>query len=377
MEEKVSAPEPPHSAQEPHPILVVDYLSYFDLAVATLLLVNILITRLSVFVLLSIGVVWLVHKWWSVRKKATAFRNRLLDSQKEANLTAGNGSDADAVGWVNHAIAALFPLISTDILTPFLDLMEDALMEQTPAIVTSVRLTSMSLGKDPVVLTSLRPMTDEEWFATVGDTAKPRDVDKARKTHHKADSAVDIPLPPVSPFVPPSASKRTHRSSSSTTAVPNGGNGGSQSKRDPSVAGSSLKRDHSISSLLDKVKGRSRSNSQASSINGEAPVRKEQNGLSDDPARRHLLDATERQSSLTSLSMSKTSSNNSTSSTSGSRNHDPKHEGRTKRADGLEEGEYVNYSIGFDYARRGGPEKLGWGIHVLVGVRAGLRGTPV
>ena len=35
----------------------------------------------------------------------------------------------------NHALHALFPLISTDILAPFIDLMEDALMDQVPPIV--------------------------------------------------------------------------------------------------------------------------------------------------------------------------------------------------------------------------------------------------
>lgn len=37
----------------------------------------------------------------------------------------------------NHALYALFPLISTDLLTPFIDLMEDALLQQVPPIVVS------------------------------------------------------------------------------------------------------------------------------------------------------------------------------------------------------------------------------------------------
>lgn len=35
----------------------------------------------------------------------------------------------------NHALYALFPLISTDVLTPFVDLLEDALSEEVPSIV--------------------------------------------------------------------------------------------------------------------------------------------------------------------------------------------------------------------------------------------------
>jgi hypothetical protein len=37
----------------------------------------------------------------------------------------------------NHALYALFPLISTDVLTPFIDLMEDALAQQVPPVVVS------------------------------------------------------------------------------------------------------------------------------------------------------------------------------------------------------------------------------------------------
>jgi len=37
----------------------------------------------------------------------------------------------------NHALYALFPLISTDVLTPFMDLLEDALAQQVPPMVVS------------------------------------------------------------------------------------------------------------------------------------------------------------------------------------------------------------------------------------------------
>ena len=41
----------------------------------------------------------------------------------------------------NHALYALFPLISTDVLTPFIDLLEDALAQQVPPMVVSRHLT--------------------------------------------------------------------------------------------------------------------------------------------------------------------------------------------------------------------------------------------
>jgi hypothetical protein len=44
----------------------------------------------------------------------------------------------ESVNWMNHALRALFPLINTDILTPFIDLVEDALLTQVPPIVVSL-----------------------------------------------------------------------------------------------------------------------------------------------------------------------------------------------------------------------------------------------
>ncbi|CAK9786018.1 hypothetical protein CC85DRAFT_285706 [Cutaneotrichosporon oleaginosum] len=74
---------------------------------------------------------------------------------------------ADNVGWINHTLRTLFPLVSTDVLTPFVDLLEDALIQQVPPIVTSVRCADVTLGREPIQLTSLRTITDDEWFASI------------------------------------------------------------------------------------------------------------------------------------------------------------------------------------------------------------------
>ncbi|BEJ11357.1 hypothetical protein CspHIS471_0107790 [Cutaneotrichosporon sp. HIS471] len=78
---------------------------------------------------------------------------------------------ADNVGWINHTLRTLFPLVSTDVLTPFVDLLEDALVQQVPPIVTSVRCADVSLGSEPIQLTSLRTITDDEWFASIAQWA--------------------------------------------------------------------------------------------------------------------------------------------------------------------------------------------------------------
>lgn len=91
----------------------------------------------------------------------------------------------------NHALRALFPLISTDVLTPFVDLLEDALIQQVPPVVTSVRLTSLSLGREPILLASMRPITDDEWFKGLAQQPKkkkgePDDLEPGTYVVHSA-----------------------------------------------------------------------------------------------------------------------------------------------------------------------------------------------
>ncbi len=63
---------------------------------------------------------------------------------------------------------ALFPLISTDLLTPVLDLLEDALLQEVPPpLLNSARISSPSLGREPIRIVSMRPMSDAEWFANL------------------------------------------------------------------------------------------------------------------------------------------------------------------------------------------------------------------
>ncbi|KIR34026.1 C2 domain-containing protein [Cryptococcus deuterogattii MMRL2647] len=116
-----------------------------------------------------------------------------IQEQKEKIMQTEDG--VEAVGWVNHALYALFPLISTDVLTPFVDLLEDALSEEVPSIVTSVRLTSPALGSQPLVLTSLRPMSDEEWFASLSSPVTKSDQNSSKTLPSPAYKVPASPSP--------------------------------------------------------------------------------------------------------------------------------------------------------------------------------------
>lgn len=48
---------------------------------------------------------------------------------------------------------------------------------------TSVRLTSPALGSQPLVLTSLRPMSDQEWFTSLSSSVAESDQKSGSKTH--------------------------------------------------------------------------------------------------------------------------------------------------------------------------------------------------
>lgn len=67
--------------------------------------------------------------------------------------------------FVNHAVAALWPIINDAIFAPVIDLLEDALQAECPGIIHSIRVDSLSQGSTPLEIKFMRPISDEEWFA--------------------------------------------------------------------------------------------------------------------------------------------------------------------------------------------------------------------
>ncbi|EIW72275.1 hypothetical protein TREMEDRAFT_70665 [Tremella mesenterica DSM 1558] len=142
------------------------------------------------------------------------------DGQKEAPQKSQEKDEGNSsVDWINHTLHVLFPLISTEVLTPFIDLLEDALMEQVPPVVTSVRLASPSLGRQPLQLTSLKALSDEEWFAALSEhpTSQP---DLPLRGHKKGRSSLSSLTPSsliekASPRSRPRSGSSASRSSSS------------------------------------------------------------------------------------------------------------------------------------------------------------------
>ena len=90
--------------------------------------------------LLGLLVSWYIWAEWKRKKiKRTDFGPE-VDRDRVKGLNPRwehERYNEESVGWMNHALRALFPLINTDILTPFIDLVEDALLTQVPPIVVS------------------------------------------------------------------------------------------------------------------------------------------------------------------------------------------------------------------------------------------------
>ncbi|ORX40705.1 hypothetical protein BD324DRAFT_647623 [Kockovaella imperatae] len=138
-------------------------LPYPDLFVVCMLLLDLWGTRLAKSWVLVLAIAYSLLRWHhGIRMKAKAVKPDAESDSSPTHLKPPSSMD-----WLNHTLYALFPLISTDVLAPFIDLLEDALIGQCPAIVTSVRLTSASLGAQPVLLTSLKALSDKEWFQAI------------------------------------------------------------------------------------------------------------------------------------------------------------------------------------------------------------------
>ena len=280
--------------------------------ILAVLLLNLIFGRLNVILITLIGGGYALYRF---RGGTT----HTLDDHADVPLRPGEGREA--VQWVNHALYALFPLISTDVLTPFIDLLEDALIQQVPPIVTSVRLTSAALGAQPMLLTGLRPMSDQEWFASLAPISK-------HTEQHQTKSGHKVPLPGRN------REEKTHVRTAS-----------SASKLSRSASASSA------TSALDPDE-----------LANEAQKRRKRDRILQKVARRRTTGGS--------------TPNSPATATSAAMGRYEKHagDGEKKGFDGEETadqddpnaGQYVNYQIGFEYRRTESTKKKGWGLHVLV-----------
>ncbi|WVN84973.1 uncharacterized protein L203_100110 [Cryptococcus depauperatus CBS 7841] len=271
--------------------------------------------------------------------------NEGLKEQQERTQDTVDG--LEAVGWVNHALYALFPLISTDVLTPFLDLLEDALAEEVPSIITSVRLTSPSLGAQPLVLTSLKPMSDEQWFDSLStQNEKPNG-------HRKRGSSPEPPISCTFPLTP-----KTEDSSQSSLY-------GRKSHRNQSSSSLPLPND---TDDLKQPKSTFRSVNNGDDIAADASSRRKRDRILHSITHR-VPQHTNSEYLSTPAEVGVNASKLPTSSMEGSGADNNANEDEEE-----DEGRYVNYQVGFEYKRGKDAMRKGKGLHCLAYFGIGLKG---
>ncbi|WWD03589.1 hypothetical protein V865_001643 [Kwoniella europaea PYCC6329] len=255
-------------------------------------------------------------------------------------LGTNRAGGKEAVEWLNHALYALFPLISTDVLTPFVDLMEDALAGQVPPVVTSVRLTSPALGSQPVLLTSLKPISDEEWFSSLSVPEKPVKNVLRKKERGKSDSGKG----------------KHNRNISSVSNVSVGSTDVStEMKRSRSTTSSGGSTTYGADEQAkEAVRRRKRDRILQRVSRKRAPMDSQNKIDGNDDLQQHE----EKQGVY------------------GER----KHGGQNDEAIDMNEddpnaGQYVNYQVGFEYKRSRDAEKKGRGLHCLAYFGWGIKGV--
>ncbi|WWC91590.1 uncharacterized protein L201_006536 [Kwoniella dendrophila CBS 6074] len=288
-------------------------------------------------------------------KKLEKTAEKTLKEQEPEDTGPIFSGNAEGVEWVNHALYALFPLISTDVLVPFVDLMEDALAEQVPPVVTSVRLAAPALGSQPLLLTSLKPISDEQWFSSLSIPQKPsknvlrkpstkagvRSPLKNRGEHKRGVSNVSLGK---SSEAVGSIDMSRSRSGSST------GSGMDREER-AKEASQRRKRDR----ILQKVSRKRAPMSDDNKIDQHQNPNPSSHGKAMDDAQSEDPEPPKEV------------------------NGDSKHGGHDEDDDLDEDdpnaGQYVNYQVGFEYKRSKDAEKKGRGLHVLAYFGWGIKGV--
>ncbi|KDN53005.1 hypothetical protein K437DRAFT_242815 [Tilletiaria anomala UBC 951] len=104
-----------------------------------------------------------------------------LFSEKENTLPGAPYPFGETVEWVNTVLSHVWPLIGHDYFAPFIDLLEDALMQQVPGIVHSARVHDLDQGSLPPRLKCFKVLPPSIDAFLAGDA----DGDENARAEHK------------------------------------------------------------------------------------------------------------------------------------------------------------------------------------------------
>lgn len=213
---------------------------------------------------------------------------------------------------------------------------------------TNVRLASPALGSQPLVLTSLRPMSDKEWFASLSSSVTNSD----QKSGNKADSS-PAEKAPATPGAEPLKRARHSRqtpSASSSNLINHGKLPSTQSS--PIYSGNDPE-------VQDEVQKRRKRDRLLHKITHRVP---------DSPSTDHPETAQNPETNTTQQGQPQTRSRDCLEDEEDRFDGPRIHGGWDEEIDeeDPDAGKYVNYQVGFEYKRGAEAMQKGRGLHCLV-----------
>ncbi|CEH16435.1 Ca2-dependent lipid-binding protein CLB1/vesicle protein vp115/Granuphilin A, contains C2 domain [Ceraceosorus bombacis] len=115
---------------------------------------------------------------------------------EERRKSAKQAHHPETAEWVNHLLATVWPLISAEYLVPFIDLLEDALMQQVPGIVHGCRVEGLDQGTIPLRIVDFKRLPDDdESFSqpeTTSKSARKQEILEEDRTQQHDAPALDV-----------------------------------------------------------------------------------------------------------------------------------------------------------------------------------------
>lgn len=107
--------------------------------------------------------------------------------QEDAKRQSKQFSEPESAEWLNDVIAKLVPIMNTDLLLPVMDILEDALKNRFPNIISAVRVEEIDLGITPF---RVRKMTRMDPTMPLSDNHDPED-DNSRYLNMEVEFGYD------------------------------------------------------------------------------------------------------------------------------------------------------------------------------------------
>ena len=158
---------PPKTADEPvvHPLSSqLSMIFKFFLGSSLALVATARFVHWTVGVLLAATLAYVLHNQLTRAMADSAWEN----DERERQSKAGQGPASETVEWMNAVLKTVWPLITQDYFVPFVDLLEDALMQQVPPIVHSCRVEDLDQGTVPLRIQSFVVLDSSEEVFTRG-----------------------------------------------------------------------------------------------------------------------------------------------------------------------------------------------------------------